>query len=271
MANIATEIKNFLSAIYGKDVRASLVSLAEKLNHEVENNTVTANNAANSANEAAENANGATERANTAAAGAEEAISNANTAADNANEAAEKAKNVSTVVLQEEVDELKDALTQYLPSNKVNFVGNAKEINVRDDSEKTFIQVMSENNLNALHLEYNKINKGYYINRKENGAWLTSKALFGEHNKPSGHYVGNGDATKRQIQVGGIGNTLHIYNASTGWDVLVGVNGAYGWCGTEFVHFKPTECRFISGLLEVASTHVAINSVNAYWHIYELL
>lgn len=45
MANIATEIKNFLSAVYGKDVRASLVSLAEKLNSEVEDNTRNVTNA----------------------------------------------------------------------------------------------------------------------------------------------------------------------------------------------------------------------------------
>lgn len=113
MANIATEIKNFLTAIYGKDVRASLVSLAEKLNHEVENNTVAANNAAYSANEAAVNANAATERANTAAEGAEEAIGNANTAASNANVAAEQAKNVSVVKLEDEVTELKSDFTEH--------------------------------------------------------------------------------------------------------------------------------------------------------------
>lgn len=102
MANIATEIKNFLTAIYGKDVRASMVSLAEKLNHEVENNTTDAKNAADRANTSASNAdvattkaNTATERANTAASNAEKATSeaqvatqNANTATGNANTAA---------------------------------------------------------------------------------------------------------------------------------------------------------------------------------------
>ena len=61
MANIETEIKNFLYAVYGEEVRSALVALAEKLNYEVENNTAAANKAANSANEAADNANKAVE------------------------------------------------------------------------------------------------------------------------------------------------------------------------------------------------------------------
>ena len=66
MANITEEIKNFSSAIYGKDVRGAMVSLAEKLNTEVENNTVEAKKAAEDANKAAEDAYKATEDANAA-------------------------------------------------------------------------------------------------------------------------------------------------------------------------------------------------------------
>lgn len=68
MADISQEINNFKNAIYGEEVRGSMISLAEKLNQEVENNTQNtttmigqaqeALNAANQASQAAEKAVG---------------------------------------------------------------------------------------------------------------------------------------------------------------------------------------------------------------------
>lgn len=81
MANISAEIEAFRNAIYGEDVRGSMISLAEKVNAEVESNTVRADKAASSANTAADNAN-------TAAASAAEATSKAGNAANAANVAA---------------------------------------------------------------------------------------------------------------------------------------------------------------------------------------
>ena len=78
MADIKKEINDFKNAIYGEEVRGSMVSLAEKLNREVEGNTIDAKEAAGNANRAAEGAN----------AGAAAAV----TAAGNANKAAEGAR-----------------------------------------------------------------------------------------------------------------------------------------------------------------------------------
>ena len=39
MADIRAEIKNFKEAVYGKDVRGSMISLAEKVNAETEKTT----------------------------------------------------------------------------------------------------------------------------------------------------------------------------------------------------------------------------------------
>ncbi|WP_349667037.1 hypothetical protein [Lacrimispora sp.] len=77
MADISQEINDFQNAVYGEEVRGSLISLAEKVNEEVEENTTTAMEAAAAANTAAGTAN--------TAAGA------ANIAAGNANDAAESA------------------------------------------------------------------------------------------------------------------------------------------------------------------------------------
>ena len=39
MADIRAEIKNFKEAVYGEDVRGSMISLAEKVNGEIEKTT----------------------------------------------------------------------------------------------------------------------------------------------------------------------------------------------------------------------------------------
>ena len=57
MADIRKEIQAFLQARKGKEVRGSMVSLAEKINNEVENNTGIADTAAGNANKAASAAN----------------------------------------------------------------------------------------------------------------------------------------------------------------------------------------------------------------------
>lgn len=77
MADISKEIQDFRKAIYGGEVRGSMVSLAEKINAEVENNTT-------SAGQAAEAANTAAGKANTVADRAAAAEKNANDAAQNA-------------------------------------------------------------------------------------------------------------------------------------------------------------------------------------------
>lgn len=77
MADINQEVQKFRDAVKGEEVRGSMISVVEKINDEVENNTLVATAAATAANAAAGTAN--------TAAGA------ANIAAGNANDAAESA------------------------------------------------------------------------------------------------------------------------------------------------------------------------------------
>lgn len=99
MADISSEIKNFREAVYGEEVRGSMISLAEKLNEvseateQAEEKRVTAETGRVSAEEKRQTdtaeairANtAATERANTAASAAETATEAATEAATNAN------------------------------------------------------------------------------------------------------------------------------------------------------------------------------------------
>lgn len=77
MADISQEIDDFKNAIYGEEVRDSMVSLAQKLNTEVEGNTTNVNQAVKTANSASSAANQAVQDANTTLQAANQAVQNA--------------------------------------------------------------------------------------------------------------------------------------------------------------------------------------------------
>jgi hypothetical protein len=93
--------------------------------------------------------------------------------------------------------------------------------------------------------------------------------IFGEHNKPTGFYSGNGSAEQRTIPIGGVGSILWIKSAkyltfvwNFGGFTLDGVNGS--------VKFHPSsQLDFEDGVLTIASTHSAINdSTNVHYYGY---
>ena len=77
MADISPEIDAFRNAKKGRDVRGSMISLAEKVNEEVEENTANVATAISNANTAANNANVKAGLADTAATNANDAATNA--------------------------------------------------------------------------------------------------------------------------------------------------------------------------------------------------
>ena len=93
MADISKEIQAFRDAIYGEEVRGSMISLAEKINGEVSTNTEAATTAAVKANDAAQKANDAANDTNGV-------ISLASNAASSANAAAADAEAVKNDILE---------------------------------------------------------------------------------------------------------------------------------------------------------------------------
>ncbi len=87
MADISKEIQDFKDAEYGEEVRGSMISLAEKLNEEVEQNTADVAAAVEEAEKATELANTAAVETTQATHAAQTATGAANTAAANANAA----------------------------------------------------------------------------------------------------------------------------------------------------------------------------------------
>ncbi len=82
MADISKEIQDFQDAVYGEEVRGSMISLAEKVNREATDASQAAVNASSSAGAAASNAQLAVNRADTAAQNANQAAQNIQDKAD---------------------------------------------------------------------------------------------------------------------------------------------------------------------------------------------
>ncbi|MFR3645694.1 MAG: hypothetical protein ACLTXE_01205 [Enterocloster aldenensis] len=91
MADISKEINDFRTAVYGRDVRNSMISLAEKVNTEVETNTTNVNAAVSTANEASGKANQTLETAQEAINEAATTLQEANTAKTDAKSSASAA------------------------------------------------------------------------------------------------------------------------------------------------------------------------------------
>ncbi len=93
MADISKEIEAFSNAVEGKNVRGSMISLAEKVNAEVEENTIHVDGAVNTANGASQTANQAAAEAQRAIIQANDTLGAANVAKESAQESATAASN----------------------------------------------------------------------------------------------------------------------------------------------------------------------------------
>lgn len=96
MADISAEIAAFQNAVYGEEVRSSMVSAIEKINDVCEDAESTVESFSSGVTTAISNANTAASAANTAASNANTKASAANTAATNANTAKTAANNAAT-------------------------------------------------------------------------------------------------------------------------------------------------------------------------------
>lgn len=101
------------------------------------------------------------------------------------------------------------------------------------------------------------------------GVWL--KNDIEKISKQHGSYVGNGNATERQITVGGIGGWLGVCSGS----YMVGVitqNGAFFFNTTDStVHcFKVSQAKYIGGVLTISSDDGYLNGNGNTYH-YQVL
>lgn len=100
----------------------------------------------------------------------------------------------------------------------------------------------------------------------DNANWYQ---IFGEHNKPSGSYTGNGSATSRTINTGGIGSVILIREGGK-----IGLFSTYG--GVVFklsgstIKYIYTDVHFKDGVLTLATADGDINYSGAIYN-YQVL
>ena len=93
--------------------------------------------------------------------------------------------------------------------------------------------------------------------------------IFGEHNKPSGFYTGNGDATFRSINTGGIGSLCVVHGNN--YCSIIGDYGGIWWntSGQTGV-FSTSATRFKDGNLYLTTASQELNG-NGGSYYYQIL
>ena len=184
-----------------------------------------------------------------------------------------------TIAKQEEVNELKDALSEKI-SNKngthtgdLNLISNGGAIGAvgsgyilrynADKSEMTYAQVFPSDEKTNLAKRFRLYT---YANNKETGY-----NIYGEHNKPSGSYTGNGSATERKIETGSVGRLIYLYNQANGYGAIAWGNGALLFHGSTVTTLGGAECNVsVSGVITLNTDNVFLNQNGATIIYYAL-
>jgi hypothetical protein len=104
---------------------------------------------------------------------------------------------------------------------------------------------------------------------RKNGELLKEYNIFGQHNKPSGSYTGNGSETERKIEIGGIGNVLFIKDVRGECCAYVWANGAI-MSDNGTISASVGHGRFKNGVLTLDTTKNALNA-NSVTYEYQVL
>lgn len=104
----------------------------------------------------------------------------------------------------------------------------------------------------------------------ENGIATGTYNIYGEHNKPSGSYTGNGSATSRTINTGGIGSAILIWS-NNGYVSLCSVYGGFGRTANVTAQaLSGNIVKFETGILTLTTDNVALNANGVTYH-YQVL
>lgn len=99
------------------------------------------------------------------------------------------------------------------------------------------------------------------FNDVDNPAWMSPttgqvKSLLHEGSKPSGTYTGNGNASRRTIDIGGKGSAIAIYNYSYGIAALITAGGGFFKQNSTVSSVSAQTCNFTDGVLTLAVSNM---------------
>lgn len=108
--------------------------------------------------------------------------------------------------------------------------------------------------------QHNDLENALVLRSATNGAEKQS-VVFGQHNKPNGSYTGNGSATRRYVEVGGISQAILIRKDSADSFVIVTSEGALVKNGASVSAVSKDEAYWYepTGTLQLNSANVALN------------
>ena len=115
------------------------------------------------------------------------------------------------------------------------------------------------------------INDAVKLERRVNDEY-TAYRMYGEHNKPSGYYVGNGDPTYREITIvdsasGGV-STMILLSSDTGMVLVSNRGGIAKYANDNVLTGIPQQqMMFFSGKLYINSADDLLNKADQqYWY-----
>ena len=316
MANIKAFLEQIANAIYGEEVRSSIINALDQVNSAATDSAAAASNAASAA---VENASAAASSALNAATSKTEAAASA-AAAEASAKRAEASSGVSVATTQKagivkpdgttitvdadgsisvggaitnEIGAVKDDLANHshtaedvgaLPltggtisnelvvsnagASSVRLVStdNQRRTTVQQDEDLTYILNSSTKNNEyfglAMPASESLANKLRFLVKTPDASTVWYK-VFGEHNKPSGQYSGNGSVSKREIPISNSGNGdfLYIIDVTTGTNfAIVSYSGALLASGGTVTKVARSVAYFEYGKLYINSNSNALNA-----------
>lgn len=149
---------------------------------------------------------------------------------------------------------------------KLGATGDRVEITSKYDDSNSG-RIVIGNPKNAEKLE----NLLKYIFKKDNVE--NGYRIFGEHNKPSGSYTGNGSSATRTIDIGGVGNILYI-TSPYGFGFVTADGGFFIQASYDtssyVVSYSSSYIKFVDGVLTIKTSNSYVNS-SSYAYTYRVL
>lgn len=156
------------------------------------------------------------------------------------------------------------SLTGGTLSGTLNFFADRGSVGTEYDTSVTSTYLRSLFGDESYLIDVSNYGIRYFKGTKED-KFKNSYSIFGEHNKPSGSYTGNGSATSRTITVGGIGNLLITYSANG--SAFITRLGAIILSSGTMKALTYSEAHYQDGILTLATTDSVINanSISVYY------
>lgn len=153
---------------------------------------------------------------------------------------------------------------------------SGKNAFLKKNTETETVEVgLSDDPANVQQITVNSattdINDAIRLERRVNDEY-TAYRMYGEHNKPSGYYVGNGDATYREITIvdsasGGV-STMILLSSDTGMVLVSNRGGIAKYANDNVLTGIPQQqMMFFGGKLYVNSADDLLNKLDQqYWY-----